>query len=402
VDGIVRTLVAHGSTVYVGGILSSAGGQPRQNILALDAALGGVTPWNPGANAQVWGIAVLAGRVYIGGDFSQVNGTPRASMAAIDSVSGQLLPWDPSKGGRVFTLTTVGERVYASGTFPEFLAALDTTSGSTLWSLPGSSAGARSLVVDRGVVFAGGPIFKVSGTTRRGAAAVREDSGALTPWNPDVSLQVFSVISYGSTVYLGGQFWSAGLVPAGFLAAIPTDSSTPALPSVFDVESGGGSIVIQWTGHEPMATVSRRTDDSDWEVRGAVYADGAGRVRYEDRGVLAGTRYGYRLSIDGVAVPTSEVWITARGTSVAFEGVRPNPARGSEVMVHFTLPDAQPAELSLYNVAGRLLAHRSVGGLGPGPHAINVAERLDLAPGVYVVRFSRGSYVRTARVVALD
>lgn len=402
VDGIVRSLVAHGSTVYVGGTLSAAGGQPRKNILAVDAALGGVTPWNPSANAQVWSISVLAGRVYIGGDFSQVNGTPRASMAAIDSLSGELLPWNPSKGSRVFTVNAIGDRVYASGTFPEFLVALDSTSGSTLWNVPGSSAGARSLEVDRGVVFAGGPIFKVNGATRRGAAAVREDTGALTPWNPDIPLQAFSVISDGSSVYLGGQFWSAGFVPAGFLAAIPTDQSTPTLPSVIDVESGNGSIAIQWTGHEVSASVSRRTDASDWEPVGEVHADGSGRMRYEDRNVVAGIRYGYRLSIAGAPVATSEVWATAGGVGLAFEGARPNPARHGELLVHFTLPDAQRADLALYDVAGRLVARQAVGTLGPGAHSVNLAGRVKLAPGVYVIRFTRGSFVRSARVVALD
>jgi hypothetical protein len=71
-------------------------------------------------------------------------------------------------------------------------------------------------------------------------------------------------------------------------------------------------------------------------------------------------------------------------------------------MVHFALPDAQAAEIALYDVAGRRVAHRTVGSLGPGSHAVNLAANRRLASGVYVVRFSRGTLVRTARVVSLD
>ncbi len=400
VDGIVRSLVAHGSTVYVGGILSGAGGQVRQNILALDGTTGAVTSWAPMASSDVYSIAALAGRVYIGGTFSSVNGTPRASLAAIDSASGQLFAWNPSKGARASALAAVGDRVYAGGNFPGFLAALDTTSGTTLWSVPGSGILPRWLEVDRGVVFAGGPINTVSGTTRRGAAAVRTDDGALTPWNPDVFPQVFAVVSDGSSVYLGGHFWSAGLVPAGFLTAIPTDQSTSTLPSVFDVENRDGAVTITWYADEAHATVERCTDASVWEPLGDAGADGSGRLRYEDRSVVAGRRYGYRLSIDGVT--SGEVWVTAGSARVAFEGVWPNPARRGEMMAHFTLPDAQPAEIALYDVAGRRVAHHAVGVLGPGAHAVNLAGNRKLAAGVYVVRFSRGTFVRNVRVVALD
>jgi hypothetical protein len=222
---------------------------------------------------------------------------------------GQLFAWNPSKGARASALAAVGDRVYAGGNFPGFLAALDTTSGTTLWSVPGSGILPRWLEVDRGVVFAGGPINTVSGTTRRGAAAVRMDDGSLTPWNPDVFPQVFAVVSDGSSVYLGGQFWSAGLVPAGFLTAITTDQPTSTLPSVFDVENSDGAVTITWYADDPRATVERCTDASAWEPLGSADADGSGRMRYEDRSVVAGKRYGYRLSIGGVT--GGEVWVTA-------------------------------------------------------------------------------------------
>lgn len=69
-------------------------------------------------------------------------------------------------------------------------------------------------------------------------------------------------------------------------------------------------------------------------------------------------------------------------------GVRPlaNPSSGS-LRVTFTLPSSAPANLSVFDVSGRVVGLQDVGGLGPGSHAVTLAEN---APaGVYLVRLSQ-------------
>ncbi|GIW09479.1 MAG: hypothetical protein KatS3mg061_0536 [Dehalococcoidia bacterium] len=72
-------LAVSGSTVYVGGLFTSVGGQARNYLAALDAATGNVTSWNPNANGSVYALAVSGSTVYVGGDFTSVGGQARNS-----------------------------------------------------------------------------------------------------------------------------------------------------------------------------------------------------------------------------------------------------------------------------------------------------------------------------------
>jgi hypothetical protein len=81
----------------------------------------------------------------------------------------------------------------------------------------------------------------------------------------------------------------------------------------------------------------------------------------------------------------------------ALRGMQPNPGpRGS--VLQFALPEASPALLGLYDVAGRKLWQRDVGGLGAGEHSVRFADGLWLPPGVYLARLVQGERAATRRV----
>jgi hypothetical protein len=92
------------------------------------------------------------------------------------------------------------------------------------------------------------------------------------------------------------------------------------------------------------------------------------------------------------------------GGSYAFalEGARPNPAVGRALSVYFTLPGAERAELELIDVAGRRVLQREVGSLGAGPHAVDLSRDRVLPSGLYLVRLTQGTNVRTMRAAVLN
>jgi hypothetical protein len=67
----------------------------------------------------------------------------------------------------------------------------------------------------------------------------------------------------------------------------------------------------------------------------------------------------------------------------------------------FSLPDAAAARLELTDLAGRRILARDVGMLGPGEHVVDLAEGHRLAPGIYLLRLTRGSESLTSRAVVL-
>jgi len=88
----------------------------------------------------------------------------------------------------------------------------------------------------------------------------------------------------------------------------------------------------------------------------------------------------------------------APGFSLA--GARPNPGRG-DLQVSLSLPDAAPARIDVWDVAGRLLLTRDVGPLGAGSHLVDLAPTGRLPAGVYLIRLTRGGRALTARAVVV-
>ena len=97
------------------------------------------------------------------------------------------------------------------------------------------------------------------------------------------------------------------------------------------------------------------------------------------------------------------VSVSPRGPTAAFAlyGAAPNPVRG-DFTVSFRLPDAAPARIDVFDVAGRRVAGVDVGMRGAGVHAVSLGARGTLRAGIYLVRLSRGGERRVTRAVVLD
>jgi hypothetical protein len=182
--------------------------------------------------------------------------------------------------------------------------------------------------------------------------------------------------------------------------------ATPTLLSLVSANADPGRVFLHWfTANRlaPTATVFRRSPDHDWLAIGEVFADGTGSLFYEDAQVTPGGRYGYRLGVsqNGREEFLGEVWVDVpSGAAFGLAGARPNPV-ARDLRVAFSLPDGAPARLDLMDLAGRRLAGREVGTLGPGNHLVDLAQDRTLAPGVYLLRLTRGGRALSSRAVVV-
>jgi hypothetical protein len=161
---------------------------------------------------------------------------------------------------------------------------------------------------------------------------------------------------------------------------------------------------LEWrTGRGASFTpmLERRIRDADWRTLAMLLPDGLGTLRYEDRDVVAGTVYEYRLSwSDGTgALRFTEPVVLSIPTALrfSFAGALPNPSRGA-LTFHFTLDAPGPARLELMDIAGRRVADVRLA-LAPGEyrHPLVLAQRLP--PGIYTSRLRHGTHDVTRRVV---
>ncbi len=185
------------------------------------------------------------------------------------------------------------------------------------------------------------------------------------------------------------------------------DQSTPTLLSLVNAHVARDLVELTWfnaSGDVSSATIYRRTVRDNWQPIGEIMADGTGKLIYQDRAVIAGTRYGYRLGVTEARqeVFLAETWVDVPVESeLALAGYRSNPARENRD-VAFTLVDASPARLELFDVIGRRIASREVGTLGAGSHVVTLGEGQTLRPGVYLVRLSQGAKSVMARAIVIQ
>jgi len=261
----VRAIAIDGSTVYIGGRFTSAGGQPRMAVAAVDLATGLALPWNPTlaldqySPPEVEALAVNADTVFIGGLFLSVGNQAVPGLAALDKLTAVARNWINADGGSllpVFQLTAVGNQVWVGGGFGmlggqtrNHIAAIDTNTGAvTSWNpdAPATSPSVQSgvvttLLVSGSTVYAAGYFERIGGAARTGLAALDSATGAALPWNPQVTGYVYAIAVASGTLYVGGSGLTAiDGQPTSNLAAF--DMASGQLKSWLPDAGGGQSI----------------------------------------------------------------------------------------------------------------------------------------------------------------
>src|SRR5207247_1910789 len=85
----------------------------------------------------------------------------------------------------------------------------------------------------------GGAFLGIGGEARRYLAAVNATTGTSTAWDPRADNGgPFALLVDGTSVYVGGYFYSIGGLPQEGLAAMG-DVSTPALVSLLSADADG-------------------------------------------------------------------------------------------------------------------------------------------------------------------
>src|SRR6185503_3639213 len=86
--------------------------------------------------------------------------------------------------------------------------------------------------------------------------------------------------------------------------------------------------------------------------------------------------------------------------SLALHGLVPNPPV-RDLMVSFTLPDAEPATLELLDLAGRRLRQVEVRSAGPGRLSLSLGAVGSLRSGVYLVRLKHRGHSLVSKCVLM-
>ncbi len=247
-DAPVAAMAFEADVLYIGGAFKQVGGQTRSNLAAIDLT-GALTGWAPACTGMVSALAVDGGTVFVGGTFNSVNGSTRFRLAAINAGTGSVSNWNPGVNSQVNALAVTPTRVYVGGSFWGYsqpslpgqfyqqfgLVALERTVGNKVasWipdpklSMPGANPEVTSLSVSNGTVYVGGLFDTIGGAARSGLAALDENTGRASDWDPHPWGSVKTIVRAGSEVFIGGQFAGLGGLARKNLAAIDPATGAP-------------------------------------------------------------------------------------------------------------------------------------------------------------------------------
>jgi len=193
----------------------------------------------------------------------------------------------------------------------------------------------------------------------------------------------------------GANIYAGPVLPVGAVAVQASLTEATAEP---------GRVLLRWfspDGDRFTATLERQRAGSGFVALADLRADASGLMSHEDREVVAGETYDYRLAVieDGVRRALGEVRLQIPDRlTLALEGARPNPSSGPFTLA-FVLPSAEIARLDLHDVSGRRVWSREIAGTA-GRHVVPLGDAL--APGIYVARLAQGGRSVTSRVVRAE
>jgi hypothetical protein len=325
-----------------------------------------------------------------------------------DGTGGALLAWGDLRSGGISDLyvqrvTSAGAQSYglggalvcnaASWQWPSGLYA--TGSGDATVSWFDERAGLGDIYAQR-IANTGTASWTANGVLVCGAGRGQYGGGGA----PDnASGGVFAWTDYRSAT---ARYIYAQRLNSLGVAQWPVGGVVPVLISLVSSSAAPDRVTIDWqiSGTGP-ATVYRSPNGTDWEARGHISPDASSQVAFEDRDVVAGARYDYRIGLidDGAEMFGGEVWVDVpAGFALRLRGFTPNPASGP-LRVSFTLATRDAARLEILDVAGRVILSRDLTSLDPGDHQLQVDH--PISPGVYFLRLHQGTQQVTMRSVAM-
>ena len=247
VNGYVLALAVSGTNLYAGGMFGSAGGVAANNIAIWNGAswspLGsGVTGLSGG---YVFALAVSGTNLYVGGLFTNAGGVPANNIAVWNGSSWSAVGSGVGIGSpdRVTALAVSGTNLYVGGSFTNVgsvaannIAVWNGSSWSTLAggvSSPygvkgGYSGNVESLVVSGTNLYVGGEFTSAGGVPANNIAVWNGASWSTV--DGGVNGSVGAMLLNGTNLYVGGGFTDAGDVPANDIA-VWNGSSWSALGS---------------------------------------------------------------------------------------------------------------------------------------------------------------------------
>ncbi len=434
----VAAVAAFDGGLVVGGQFPSMGGVPAANVARLGD--GGWEPLGSGLTGcygiQVRALTVRNGVLFAGGTFLDAGGTEIHHLASWDGSTWRAVNGSMAEGCDRYVLDDVivgvsvqallfrSDGLWVGGDYDGVVGAPGVARlgrwNHTWAGLPfpdqgsGWSSVVEALAEYDGDLVVGGDFTEVGTPPVANTSRLGRFSATSLGWSSFgagiTDGEVTCLAASGPFLYAGGTFTGAGGHPSYGIARW-SDDPVPVKLAAFTAGRAGGGVRVRWTvSGDPVDHAGFRVHrGGESGVRRPVSGLLSGRVSYEfvDSEAPA-TPVDYWL--EEIARSGGSTWYgpvsvgAAPAVRFALAPARPNPFAG-EAGLRFTLAEAGPARLTVFDLAGRQVAVLFDGPAPAGETGVRWdgrdASGREAPAGIYFYRLEGADGVRTRRLVKL-
>jgi hypothetical protein len=228
----VRALAVQGDSVFLGGNFGFVNGAARIRLAKVSQTTGALDQsFTATPNGTVQALAAAAtGPVYVAGIFTEVGADPRSGVAAVDSATGATMPivFDQASITVGLDISDDGTQVFGAGAaFTNAARGWDASTGELLWSHE-TEGDVQAVRYDRGLVYFGFHEGYAGDFTLKVLVA-DATTGVLDPdFRPHIEQfwGVYAIAVSPLGVVIGGAFSDVGGIPSRGLAIFHPDKVT--------------------------------------------------------------------------------------------------------------------------------------------------------------------------------
>lgn len=432
-------MVEYDGSLIVGGKISSAGGQPVENVARWDgeawSAMGGGVP------TGVQGLGVSDGQLYadrfrwtgtdweeyfavdgkinaycewngllvLGGEFHNAGGQPADHIVGWDGA--QYVPLGSGLSGIVFALAVYDGELIAGGAFPTPLRFIAHFSGGS-WSVldTGANTYVETLLVHGSTLFAGGSFTRAGSATANFVAywdgSIWHAMGSGCGGSSVYRMEVFGLTMFRGGLFVAGDFTMAGAKPSWYLGRW-RDPMVPVLMQHLVAQRSGRSAIVRGevADSEVLSALEvwRSVEDGARTLVGVVAVPASGRFEFRDTSAPR---------------EAAEYWLKEAGESAYWYGpaqlaaeaiperlllalATPNPFN-PRTTIHYSLPRTGHVALVIYDLQGRRVRSLVDRTEAAGEQSVDWDGRDDegqaVASGGYVARLVTDQGIRTSKL----
>jgi hypothetical protein len=420
-DGAVLAIERFNNATYAGGNFFYSG----------TTALASIGRWNPttsqwdnigGANGVVYALKSYGGYLYAGGSFTQIGSVSTGGLARYNGTS-----WSNVGGfflGSVYALEAWNNLLVIGGDYAGINSSPDLAwyngSGYGTFSTGGSNSAINALHGNGSRLYVGGTFTSLGGIA---ANRVGYWDGSWHAMTTGADNSVYALGALGDEEHVGGAFAFAGTLGSPRWAlysptGVPWFTQQPFNQSVSTganvsftahLASGYATPSLQWyrkgfpAADGPTGTGSTiaGSNNETLQLSNVSVADAGAYLLVITNACGTDSSNQVTLTVDGVtAAPTQ-----APVTMDVIESFGPNPSRGA-AHVAFALARDAHVQMTVHDIAGRIVRRMDAGALPSGRHALEWDGRDDggqaVHTGLYLVRLRAGDRMLGTRRLVIE